>query len=46
MENVNSVEIVDYDERMRTKLAECDRFFNGKDAAIEASIVEDRLEGF
>lgn len=35
MENVNSVEIVDYDERMRIKLAECDRFFNGKDAAIE-----------
>lgn len=35
MENVNSVEIVDYDERMRIKLDECDRFFNGKDAAIE-----------
>lgn len=35
MENVNSVEIVDFDERMRVKLAECDAFFNGKDAAIE-----------
>ena len=30
-----SVEIVDIDELMRIKLAQCDAFFNGKDAAIE-----------
>lgn len=35
MENINSVEIVDIDELMRNKLAQCDAFFNGKDAAIE-----------
>ena len=32
---MESVQIVDYDELMRIKLDECDKFLNGKDAAIE-----------
>lgn len=31
---MESVQIVDIDELMRNKLDECDRFLNGKDAAI------------
>lgn len=32
---MNKIEIVDYEQKMRDKLTECDEWLNGKDNAVE-----------